>query len=89
MSDKTVDLSEWVEKKERQKQRNVVPAATVTIDAKLHARLARAQIMLAALVKREGRIRIPWSEIQDIDRRGKLDVKVGDNGDVTVSYKER
>jgi hypothetical protein len=84
--DKTIDLSNWIEKKEQAKQRNVQIAPTVTVDEKRYERLGRAQVMLAALVKASGRVRIPRADIESIGKDSRLDVKVQENGDIVVSY---
>jgi hypothetical protein len=87
MSDEnTVDLADWVERKEREKQRSPVIASNVTVDERHYERLTRAQIMLAVLVREHGRVRLSARDLAAVTRKDKLDVKVQDNGDVIVSF---
>lgn len=48
--------------------------------------LMKARHMLFAMLRQAGRIRIPAAELQAVDLRDKVDVKVADNGDLIVEY---
>lgn len=48
--------------------------------------LMKARHMLFAILRQAGRIRIPAAELQAVDMRDKVDVKVADNGDLIVEY---
>lgn len=65
----------------KEAEQSLVSITTAQLE-KLH----RARIMLAALVRREGRVRIPQKELT-IRKGDQLDVKVQDNGDLVVTYK--
>lgn len=47
----------------------------------------RLGTMLSAVLRRSGRVRIGLAELEGVQREnGALDVKVEENGDLTVSY---
>lgn len=50
--------------------------------------MRRLRLMLFALVRREGRVRISQREYQAIADADKLDVKVQENGDLVVSFEK-
>lgn len=58
----------------------------VHVTKEQYDKLHRARIMLAALVRREGRVRIARRELE-LQRGDKLDVKVQENGDLMVTFK--
>lgn len=49
-------------------------------------RTLRMRLMLFALVRREGRVRISRADLEAAQRGGKLDVKTQENGDLVVSF---
>lgn len=65
-----------------------VPEPLISITEAQYGKLMRARIMLAALVKREGRVRLTQRELNGIGKRAKLDVKVAENGDVVMTFVE-
>lgn len=68
--------------KEAERESEELVSMTKAQFQKLH----RARVMLAALVRREGRVRIPQRELQ-IQKGDQLDVKVQENGDLLVTFK--
>jgi hypothetical protein len=60
----------------------------VSVDERRLEQLIRGRIMLAALVRPHGRVRIPARDLAAITQKCKLDVKVGENGDVVLSLIE-
>jgi hypothetical protein len=87
--DNTIDLQEWVQKQEVKQQRTAQAAPMVTVDERRYAMLTRAQILLAAMVRPHGRVRISRSDVDAITKKTGLDVRVQDNGDMVVTLLER
>ena len=54
--------------------------------AALMDRLRRAQYMLTALVKQQGRVRIDRAMLDNLRTTDRLDVKVQEGGDLVVTY---
>lgn len=84
-SDKIIDLAEWIDRKAPKAD---VRAQLVSIDERKLGALIRGRIMLAALVKQSGRVRIPVRELQSITQKSRIDVKVQENGDLVLSFLE-
>lgn len=87
-NEEVVDLAQWVKGKEAEHAQRQAHAVMVSVDERRLAQLAKARIMLAALVKRDGRVRITRRELDAIEQRSKLDVKVQENGDLVVTFVE-
>jgi hypothetical protein len=83
--EKVVDLSKWLD---RNQPRASTKARMVSVDERRLEQLIRGRIMLAALVRPHGRVRIPARDLAAITQKCKLDVKVGENGDVVLSLIE-
>jgi hypothetical protein len=50
--------------------------------------MQKLRLMLFALIRREGRVRISRREVDAITDADKLDVKVQENGDLVVSFEK-
>lgn len=65
----------------------MVPEDMVAVDRAKYDRLNKARVMLAALVKQSGRVRISKRDLTPVEG-SKLDVKVQENGDLVVTFVE-
>jgi hypothetical protein len=72
---------------ERKLEKDLTSAAKLHEDAVRGLR--KAQHMLAALVKEQGRIRITRAMLESVGPKDGLDVKVDDAGNLVVTYLER
>jgi hypothetical protein len=72
---------------ERKLEKDLTSAARLHEDAVRGLR--KAQHMLAALVKEQGRIRFTRTMLESVGPKDGLDVKVDDAGNLVVTYLER
>lgn len=82
-----IDLNAWMKGKEAEVAKTKA-GPLVSIDERRLTQLVKGRIMLAALVRKEGRIRITRRELEAVQQRDKLDVKVQENGDLMVTFLE-
>lgn len=61
-------------------------AEAVALGADVAEKFQRMRHMFFAFVRSQGRIRIPSKDLNQLEERGRLEVKVAENGDLTVSY---
>lgn len=90
MSDESnvVPISRQVARAEERRLAKDVDAA-VTLHEEAVRGLRKAQHMLAALVKMQGRIRITRAMLESVGPKDGLDVKVDEHGNLLVTYLER
>lgn len=81
-----VDLAAWT--REREEANRKAEQRLVSVDERGLEKLHRARIMLAALVRKTGRVRISRSDLDSITPASKLDVKVQPSGDLVVTFVE-
>ncbi len=82
-----IDLNAWMKGKEASVAKTKA-GPLISIDERRLTQLVKGRIMLAALVKRDGRVRITRRELEAVQQRDKLDVKVQENGDLMVTFVE-
>ena len=82
MADEEIGLAKIVDlEKARRERDRVSDLERVQLQAQ------RLGTMLSAVLRRTGRTRIGFAELEGVTREnGALDVKVEENGDLTVSY---
>jgi hypothetical protein len=86
-SDNVVDLVTRQQKRAQERAAAKDAQSVVPITKERLAALMRARTMLAALVRRTGRVRISRAEVE-IGAGSRVEVKVQDNGDLVVSFVE-
>lgn len=61
-------------------------AEAVALGVDVAEKFQRMRHMFFAFVRSQGRIRIPSKDLNQLEERGRLEVKVSENGDLMVSY---